>query len=730
MLLQIDWSFPQDWVIVAAPWQWALVILVGAAAAWWLYGRGSRIQKNTTGGGMTIVGRFFLGLLRWTVISTLAFLLLEPLIRLTESEREDPTVIFLMDASRSIVNRSGAVADASSELKTQMTALNDAFQSKSLSTEWYGFDRTLAPLNEEGSFASMAWEGEQTNLDIALRDLSNQVENRNIAAVILLSDGLINRGANPEFSAQWPDAPIYSIGLGDTTQLTDRWIERINHNQVAYLGNSFPVECIVQSQGMQGESADIRIFQGSELLFSETWTSKQTNEIKRFECTLPARGLGTTKYRVETTLGANEFEPKNNVRNFYVDILENKRLITCIGKSPHPDLGAMRMALAGLESYEVQTIHLNQVNDPNEVLDRVEASDVIIAHNLIGERWGGKNWVQIIAMLGKPTWWWVNSPTGFRYVQQANDLGVSMTEESGLDQMHQARFNADFGLIEFDADGLEDAIRSWPPLQSPLERLQWSPAWNPILFKQLGSIQTQEPFWALRSEASGERAILAVGEGLWGWRMRNYVQNGDNKYFDELIQRQVQFLGTESGRNRLMVRTEPRLQTDQLVQFRAEVYDATWSPTRQAVANVSLINDQGEQYTQPMIHDGQRYSASFGRMPAGEYRWEAQVSLDQEQFIEKGQIIIEDEQIELSVLPADHGLLTRIAEKNGGEFLGVWSENASEEFATRVTNNGIPPVVIHESNTLNDGISWKLLWPLLLLLLTAEWVIRRRTLGY
>lgn len=728
MLLQIDWTFPQDWVVVATPWQWALVILAGGTAAWWLYGRGSRIQKNTTGGGTTWGGRFFMGMLRWTVISVLAFLLLEPLIRLTESEREEAAVVLLMDASRSIVHRSSSQEEFSNALKGQMTALDDAFKSMSLTTEWYGFDRELTPLNSNENFDSIAWDGEQTNLDIALRDLSNQVENRNVAAVILMSDGLINRGANPEFSAEWPDAPVYCIGMGDTTKLTDRWIERINHNQVAYLGNSFPVELIVRSQGMEGQTADVKIFQDSELLYSASWTGTQDNETKRFECTLPARGLGTTKYRVETTLGETEFESKNNVRHFYVDVLENKRLITCIAQSPHPDLGAIRMALAGLESYEVQTIHLNQVKNPNMVLDQIQLSDVVVGHNLIGERWGGKSWEQIIAMLEKPTWWWVSSTSGYRYMQQANELGVSMTQGSSLDQLHQARLNPDFTFIEFKGDS--DAIRSWPPLQSPLEQIEWSPAWNPLFFKQLGNIQTNESFWALRSESSGQRAILTIGEGLWGWRMRNYAQTGNHEFFDELIQRQVQFLGTEDGRNRLMVRTEPRIQTDQLVEFRAEVYDATWNPTRFAVVSVTLVNEKGEKFNQPLVYEGQRYAASFGRMPEGEYRWEAEVALDQERFTEQGQIIIEDAQIELSVLPADHGFLTRLAEKHGGTFLGVWEEKTAEEFASAATILGIPPAIIHESNTLNDGISWKLIWPLLLLLLTIEWVLRRRTLGY
>ena len=89
-------------MIDAPAWQWALVFGLPILAAWWMYGRGSGTAKTATGGGMAFGGRIALALLRTTLLTTLAFLLLEPLIRNIHLDREEPMAILLIDESASI----------------------------------------------------------------------------------------------------------------------------------------------------------------------------------------------------------------------------------------------------------------------------------------------------------------------------------------------------------------------------------------------------------------------------------------------------------------------------------------------------------------------------------------------------------------------------------------------------------------------------------------------------
>ena len=43
-------------------------------------------------------------------------------------------------------------------------------------------------------------------------------------------------------------APLYAIALGDTTPRKDLLISNLTHNDLAFLGNTFPVEISGQSQ--------------------------------------------------------------------------------------------------------------------------------------------------------------------------------------------------------------------------------------------------------------------------------------------------------------------------------------------------------------------------------------------------------------------------------------------------------------------------------------------------
>ena len=75
----MDLYLPSQWIIEAEPWQWLAIGTPGLLAAWWLYVRGgAQIEKKTTGGGLNVAGRLGLSLIRWSAITLLAFLLLEP----------------------------------------------------------------------------------------------------------------------------------------------------------------------------------------------------------------------------------------------------------------------------------------------------------------------------------------------------------------------------------------------------------------------------------------------------------------------------------------------------------------------------------------------------------------------------------------------------------------------------------------------------------------------------
>ena len=62
--------------------------------------------------------------------------------------------------------------------------------------------------------------------------------------------------------------------------------------------------------------------------------------------------------------------------------------------------------------------------------------------------------------------------------------------------------------------------------------------------------------------------------------------------------------------------------------------------------------------------------------------------------------------------------------------MGEVSNTTSEELVRAMDQMGIPTPILHEQTTLRDAVEWIALLLFIIALLTAEWIIRRRTIGY
>ena len=720
---QID--FPTDWIIDAAAWQWAAAIGMAAAIAMGLYGWNNGIKRRSTGQGLPGWGRWAMGLLRFCALGIIGFLLLEPLIQSIDFDEEKPVAIVLVDESASVLTRTEE--SSADSLNAWFRTLAEDLTNRGMDVERYGFAGELRPVI--GFDSAFQWDGAQTNLDEAIRTLGPRIENRNMAGIVLASDGLINRGASPIYGVQWPNLPVWTLGLGDTTAVQDRWINSVNHNAVAYLGNAFPIQAFVESQGMEGRTGKMDIVHNGKVVASQSWQSEADAERTKLDFMLTAETTGLQKYTLRITPSEGEFDTTNNQRVVYIDVLESRRVIACIGAAAHPDLGAIRMALESLESYEIQVFDIASLRNPNDVTDALNNADVVVAHNLLGKRWGGMQWTKLLAMNDLPVWWMAADESTWEALQRENDLGVQMTTSGDLTQTHQARLNPSFAALEWP-EGLAESLRDWPPFLGPFEQVTWSPAWSTLANRQFGDVETNDAFWGLRGSASGAKQILSIGEGLWRWRMRNFAQNRNHELFDTFIQRQVQFLAAEDLRKRLVVQTEKRIGADQRVAFSGQAFDAAWNPMRDATIELKLTDEASQVFTRTMVPAKRGFTADFGRMPAGTYQWEALSTLDGTAFDDAGMIIVEDSQIERTHAAADLDALAQIAMATGGSFLGHWKDAERRAAGDAMEAAGIPPTIRHEQTELREAIDWQLWLMLALALLTIEWIARRRNLGY
>ena len=105
----------------------------------------------------------------------------------------------------------------------------------------------------------MDFSHKQTNLASFFDMVQSSYINKNVGALVLISDGIYNAGRNPLYAANAIKYPVYTMALGDTNVRKDILITKVNHNKSVYKDNFFPVEILVKAHKLMHQQALLRI---------------------------------------------------------------------------------------------------------------------------------------------------------------------------------------------------------------------------------------------------------------------------------------------------------------------------------------------------------------------------------------------------------------------------------------------------------------------------------------
>ena len=327
-----------------SPWFILLCLTIGVLYAFLLY------QKEGPWGKKI---NYALAALRFLLASILAFLLIGPFLRQISNTIEKPSYVFAIDNSASIK----AMVDSADlkQIMVQISEMKNKLGSQNYASELRSFSSSEADRQE----SDLNFDHPSTDLDGLLKGIQADYEGRSVAGVILLSDGIYNQGVSPTFSPY--KFPVYSIGVGDTIPKADININAIYYNKIAYQGNKFPVLTEIVSNGLEGETIEVKITQNGKTLTSESIILKGDNTLDEVKLFVEAENNGLQHFQVTVSEIAGEFTTKNNRRDAFIDIIEGKEKVLLIGRAPHPDIKVIRNAITKNDNYEF-VIHIPGFN--------------------------------------------------------------------------------------------------------------------------------------------------------------------------------------------------------------------------------------------------------------------------------------------------------------------------------------------------------------------------------
>jgi hypothetical protein len=679
----------------------ALTLVVMAAALLYRIDKGNRHLHPGLRAG--------LGVLRALSGATLVLLLFRPVLRFEESHTHQPSLIVLQDLSASV----GAEdPDWSNRLNAWMASLPSEEGQPGASIKKYGFGSGLVALDAGDT---LKFTDPTTDLSTALDIVQGQWAGAPVGAIVIATDGRFNRGKNPEGETRRLPAPLHVITLGDTSLRKDLRILRLLHNDVAGLGNQFPIEAELAGQGYRG-TVTVRIT-GPDTDERKEVTFDGSGIPKTVRFLVEAARPGIQRYRITLDTVEGEENKDNNRRTALIDVIEGRKRILMVGPAPHPDLGAWTNALSSNLNYEVKSIRLSELTQATTD----DAWDAAYLFSFDPDNPEAAAALRNCKDAGISTGIILDPLARFDALPGLG-LGVSLTTtRQGLTTDPRGAINPAFPHFQLE-EGMSQWLAEAPPLMSPFVTAEWGPAHTPLLFQRIGGITTEQPLLTV-TQTNSERGLFLLGEGSWRWRQVGYLRTGSHDLFNDLVGKLTQFLTSDPGVNRFRVEAPRLLDEDQRLQWQARTYDATLQPFEGADIAMELSDSAGTRYNYRFSSAAAGgYALDAGRWPRGTYTWRASTKIGDKAFERSGIIEVRPMELERNGRPADHAILQRMAIATQGTAVSPDSLDvltATLKASTRFT----PERDISER--LRDIIEWKTLALILLGLLCSEWIIRR-----
>ena len=675
-------------------WLFACIAL-GIAYSFLLYPLNSKLNKST---------KYWLFALRTLVITFLAFLLFAPLLKTTNKTLEKPLIILIQDNSASVKISKPEKFEPESflkEYKNVSRQLSEKFEVRE-----FNFDSRV----QQGLNANFG--GKLSNISEVFRMINDQFANRNIGAILLATDGIYNRGSNPLYEIKNNDIPIYTVALGDTIPKKDFLISNINYNNIAYLGNNFQIEVSAEAYQSSGRNSIITVSDNSGVVFTKNISINADEFRITIPLTLLARKKGIQQFQIKLSAIPGELSVENNKQTIFVDVVDGRQDILIIANSPHPDLTAIRQSIEINKDYRVKVAFADDVEDKD-----IRNAGLIIFHQLPSMT---NNAAKILQQAqSKSLFFILGAQSNTSSFSSAQPL-LSIVS-SGSTQEARAKVNNDFFGFTF-SENLQKKLQNFAPLTVPFGSYAIKGEANQILNQQIGNVATAMPLLVFGTDAERKIGILA-GEGLWRWRLEEFEESGNHEGFDELINKTVQYISSREDKRKFRVYTSKKnFDENERIIFNAELYNDSYELINTPEVKLSVKN-KSNNYNYQFSKNGNAYVLNAGVLPFGEYSYLATTALGSKTYDAAGQFVISEQQTEFQQTTANHQLLYSLSKQSGGKM--IFPDEVSQLPELIKANENVK-TISYEGRKYEELINFKLIFFLILSLLSIEWFSRKR----
>lgn len=660
-----------------------LSVIISGAVAFYQYLFKADNQNKTN---------WLLAFLRFISVFSLLLLLINPVISRKTIETNKIPLAIVADNSRSITElKANNIEKELFDKLTSNSALKDKFE-----IQTYTFD--------EDFFAGkpLDFKGNQSNIDNVATNLK-QLNKNAFYPVVLLTDGNQTIGNDYVYSFQ-ETASVYPVVLGDTTTTFDLKINQLNANKYAFLKNKFPVEVFLQYNGTKAISANFSIEKNGKKISSQSINFDKKNKVQSVQILLEADKVGLQKYKAVISSAIKEKNTYNNIKNFAVEVIDQRKEIAIISDISHPDVGALKRAIESNAQRKVTLLKTNSISDLKK-------------YNLL--------------VLYQPT-------TSFRKVFDANkNLKINTFIITGMatdfNLLNQMQSDLDFRLTNKKEDFTSSFLTGFnlfaqndiqfaqlPPLENPFGKITEKGSLNTLLTAKVNGIEVGNPILTF-SEKGNSRCAYLLGENSWKWRMESHIINQSYEKYDQFVDKIIQYLSTNSAKKSLLVEHESFYNSGETIEIFAQYFNKSYELEENANLTINLTNKNTKStknYNFSKTNNG--YQAIFDGLEPGNYAFQVKETSSNASY--NGTFEVLDFDMEKQFVNPDISKLQQLANQNKGEII---HPNQIDKLIQKLLEKDTY-LPVEKSLVKNSPlIDWIILLIILAVSLATEWFIRK-----
>jgi len=658
------------------------------------------------------------------------FLLIgEPLLSLITHSVDQPIASVLVDNSQSM-----AIKDKAGRRDEMLKSIlrSSVWQqiSKDGKVDYSLFDikvRNLSTFAED----SLTLQSEATDISGALKSIKRASASSNLQAVVLITDGNSTVGMNPLYEAEELGVPVFTIGVGDTSEQKDILIRNVLTNEITYVDTKVPVNVMVRSTGFGGERVQVTLCQGTTILDEKSLVIESGTRDYLVPLSFIPEKEGTQKYEAEISQLPGELALQNNHISFFTKVLKSKLHIILIAGSPSQDVACIHNMLTNDKNIEVKTFierENGRFYEGELTSQGFTETDCIILVGFPTSR-GGPQSMQAVLDVEKPLLTVLSRTMNFDKLHTLDPVlpfsvgSVDGNELQVFANVQEAQRNNPILKI----DNVANSLKAWselPPVFQPKGIFRAKVESEILATVRFKSMSSNEPFIIARN-VNKKRSVSVLGYGLWRWNMLSSSGSGTKKVLESFLGNAIRWLTTQEDARRVIVQPSKHIFTTQdAVEFTAQVYDESFQPLDDAQIEVSIQhgNDMSPLVLNP-LGSGQ-YQGVFDRLSEGEYKFTATVKVNSTLIGEnQGTFSVGGFNAEYLETRMNKSLLQQIAVQTGGRYYESNELSSLQHDITSLPN--FKPRDVSKSAEIEI---WNSRWMLafVIFIFALEWFLRKR----